>query len=331
MEKEVLRKLLLRHFEGNATPAQLHMLKEALADPAKQQLYYEVLHEWETANPQILPDTESGWASLSERLASRSENQEAGNSAGRIVGLAGRRQLWWAAAALILLSTIAAWKRDDLLYRHYTTGYGETKAVTLSDGSKVTLNANSELRFSRFAFLKNIREASLKGEADFSVKHLEDHRPFVIRTEDSLQVKVLGTSFLVYSRHKRSKVVLTEGSIELRSLKTNLSPVLIKPGEIVNVGSDGALNIAVAENTDQYFLWKDNRFFFDQTPLRDIAAQVRERFGVELKIRDPQLAAVPISGNYPAGSVDEIVSMLCKLLNLKHTKLNDQSILLQKI
>ena len=97
----------------------------------------------------------------------------------------------------------------------YKTAFGETRTVTLTDGSQVTLNANSSLRVPRFGFGKRTRDVTLLGEADFSIKHLPDDQRFVVQTDKNFEVVVLGTEFLVNTREKGTKVVLNKGKVRL--------------------------------------------------------------------------------------------------------------------
>ena len=67
---------------------------------------------------------------------------------------------------------------------------GQRAQITLADGTKVWLNANSKLVYPT-SFKKGIRQVELDGEAYFDVKHNEDN-PFVVGTK-SMNVTVLGT------------------------------------------------------------------------------------------------------------------------------------------
>ena len=91
----------------------------------------------------------------------------------------------------------------------YTTAYGETLDVELPDGSRATLNANSELVYWEATEPKPTREVELSGEAFFDIVHQTTTRavPFIVRTPD-LHVRVLGTEFNVNTRRGRTQVVL---------------------------------------------------------------------------------------------------------------------------
>lgn len=77
------------------------------------------------------------------------------------------------------------------------TSIGENKTLTLSDGTKVTLNANTSLSYPE-EFTGESREVSLRGEAFFDVSHNPD-KPFMVATGNGMKIQVLGTEFNVKS------------------------------------------------------------------------------------------------------------------------------------
>ena len=204
MNQEIYKHTIIALFEGRCTPLQKALIEKFLSEPANQELYFQWLEEWESQNPQLITDTERSYNQLVKELGREREK------------LAPHRPLErrWAfvfgiAASIALVVSIGAvFFRDNLLNNLYQTAYGEIKTFTLSDGSRVTLNANSVLKVPRFGFGTGPREVFLTGEAEFSVQHLSTDQRFIVRTPDQLEVEVLGTEFVVYSRSKGSKVVL---------------------------------------------------------------------------------------------------------------------------
>ncbi|CCH52960.1 anti-FecI sigma factor, FecR [Fibrisoma limi BUZ 3] len=311
--------LLWTFFAGRATPLQKQLLVDWLREEKNQELYYQALHEWEKSHPQLIPDTIGDWHRLLDRLTNASPAPT--SSAEDIVRpLASHRtgfRWWMAAAAALLIGFTGWWKQDRLLYRTYATAYGEIRRFELPDGSHVTLNANSTLRFPRFLALQNTREARLQGEAEFSVIHTVDHRPFLVHTPDQLEVRVLGTEFIVYSRNRGSKVVLNRGKVTLRSLKTRQPALTIRPGDVVLVDRRGSFRLRTGEPLADHAAWKEQRFVFNRTPLVDIARQIKERFGLEVQLADSAIATRQLSGNYPAQNADDVLTMLTQVLNLR--------------
>ena len=79
--------------------------------------------------------------------------------------------------------------QQDIIYK---TAYGETKTVELPDGSKVTLNTNSNIRIKHAWNAEIPREVWLDGEAFFKVSHQGNNQKFVVHTQDNVDVEVLG-------------------------------------------------------------------------------------------------------------------------------------------
>lgn len=316
-------------FAGRATILQKQLLAEWLKEERNVETYYRVLHEWEKANPQLIPDIAADWELLQNRLATPVLTTESvTETTTRLLPTPGLLRPWWlAVAASILLALGVWWQRETLLFQTYSTTYGQTRQVHLSDGSQVILNANSTLSFPRFLWLLPTREAHLKGEAEFSVVHTHDNRPFLVHTPDLLEVRVLGTEFAVYSRERGSKVILSRGKVALRSLKTDLQPLTMHPGDVVRVNPRGMFELQPKQRVSDYTAWKQQRFVFNRTPLNEIADQIQERFGVRVLIPDSTLGVRQLTGNYPAKNADEVIAMLTQLLDL-HVEHRDKNFIL---
>src|SRR5690625_2537866 len=132
--------------------------------------------------------------------------------------------------------------QQELVYR---TGFGEKLDIELDDGSQITLNANSVLRWAEDWQDNKDRQVVLEGEAFFEVKR-QDGIPFTVMTDD-VAVEVLGTSFNVDSRESSTRVYLDEGKINLKLKKETIedhaleesveieqsNEILLQPGDQV--------------------------------------------------------------------------------------------------
>jgi transmembrane sensor len=184
MGPSVSKQFLWNYFEGKSTLAQKQMLLAWLEEAQHKELFFEVLHEWEKANPQIMLDMSSDWNELDQRLNGEQIREPYREEGDYQVSSLGANWYKLAAASVALLCLIGFWQRESLVNETYEAGYGETRSFLLRDGSRVTLNADSKLLYPRFGWLRKIREVSLSGEAEFSVIHTKDHRPFVVKTSD---------------------------------------------------------------------------------------------------------------------------------------------------
>ncbi|MCF0069534.1 FecR domain-containing protein [Dyadobacter sp. CY261] len=322
MKKSFLSKQVVQNFfEGKTTQMQNILIQEWLENLANRELYFQWLEEWETENPQFTPDVEQAFRrSLYTVQNNTGMNQPIASPGGIASEWLGRRSLiakWVAAASVVLV--LSAWLLSDFwLYKQYETGYGEIRTLVLPDSSRVTLNANSLLSIPRFGFGSGTREVLLTGEAEFAVKHTVDHSKFIVRTPDKLEVRVLGTEFIVYSRDRGSKVVLSQGSVQLRSLKeTNPKPVLMKPGDIATMSTHGRLTLSHSESLSAHQAWKQRLFMFENTPVSEIAYQISEHFGVNVVVTDSMLAKRTIGGTFNASDPAHVLKVLSDVLNAR--------------
>lgn len=323
----ISKNLLWRYFSGHVTPPERQRIAEWLREESSLEQYYEALEEWEAEHLQFETDSEAALARyLSENPVSKPV-QEGKGKPNPVFSFSANRFGWLTAAVVVLAAVGLYTFRDFFLYQTYTTGYGQVRPLILDDGSRVTLNANSSLSIPRWR--SDDREVFLKGEAEFSVVHTHDHRRFLVKTNDQLQVEVLGTEFVVYSREKGSKVALTKGKVRLSSLKENpASPLTIAPGDVVTVDAKGAFNLQTGQSLERYTAWKNHLFVFDRTPLSDITTQIEETFGVTVRVRDAGLAQRNLTGSFEAETADELLEVLTTVMNLRQAQKTDRSVIL---
>lgn len=196
------------------------------------------------------------------------------------------------------------------------TAFGETLPFTLPDGSKVVLNANSKLTFSENWEEEDLREIWLEGEAFFDVVHLESHQPFLVYTSNGVEVEVLGTSFSVYDRNKKSQIVLEEGNVSL-SLANSDQPrekILMEPGDLVAIEDDKVEKRKVkAEN---YASWTENLLILDQTSLAEIIRIAKENFGLEIEVDSNVSLSQTASGSMLLEDSDQFMELTSKIFNI---------------
>jgi transmembrane sensor len=175
--------------------------------------------------------------------------------------------------------------------------YGKTSQVTLSDGTKVFLNAGSRLVYPEI-FSGSTREVLLTGEAFFDVTP-DNKRPFIIQTSH-LKVKVLGTRFNLsaYASDSYIEAVLAEGKI---SLVRNDAGFFDKPVELVP-GQLASFNRATSEmslrqvDVDNYILWTEGVFNFESVHLSRILKRLERYYDIRFHFKDAFLGTVQISG-----------------------------------
>lgn len=299
-------------FEGRATPLQRELIEKAMHQPEYRELYFTLLEAWESQNPQLIVDTESAFQQWRSHILSSPDLPLK-----RTTIKPAYRQLLpiWAAAMVVLLAA-GVFFRDQIFTRTYSTSYGELKTVYLNDGTRVTMNANSKLTLPRFGFGNKVRNVYLDGEAEFAVSHLKDAKPFMVYTPDNLEVKVLGTEFIVYSRKKGSKVALSKGKVQLR-VENVEQPLVMEPGDVVTVSSEGEVIREQNQPVEVHTAWKFHRFTFDNTRISTIADQLHDVFGVNVIIADSALAKRTIGGTFQADSAEKVLQILADILEVR--------------
>ena len=157
-----------------------------------------------------------------------------------------------------------------------STPAGKTTSLTLSDGTKVLLSANSRLEYTK-TFSAERREVSLVGEARFSVAK-DAHRPFIVRTEQ-IQTQVLGTVFDVKAYPQTiPDVTLYEGSVEVSLNGT--SPKRMQPGEQASINKEGKLKLEKASDTQGK--WAEGEFAFDNKELKEAMQEIGSWYNISV-------------------------------------------------
>lgn len=148
-----------------------------------------------------------------------------------------------------------------------STPAATTTLVTLSDGTKVMLNANSTLEYPASFDDAETREVRLKGEAHFEVTK-NPHRPFVVKAGE-MQTQVLGTVFDVKAYRKDApKVTLMQGKVKVSNADTEVE---MRPGQTATLQSD---KIVVSKASPSASDWLEGDFDMDQVTLAEAMSDI---------------------------------------------------------
>ena len=148
-----------------------------------------------------------------------------------------------------------------------STPAATTTLVTLSDGTRVMLNANSTLEYPVSFDDAEVREVRLKGEAHFEVTK-NPHRPFVVKAGE-MQTQVLGTVFDVKAYRKDApKVTLMEGKVKVSNADTEVE---MRPGQTATLQSD---KIVVSKASSSVSDWLEGDFDMDQVTLAEAMSDI---------------------------------------------------------
>lgn len=216
--------------------------------------------------------------------------------------------------ALVAISFVL-WRSGDNEIE-LATAYGEQKNITLPDGSSIILNGNSAVKFSNDWDENSDREIWLNGEGFLEVVHTANHNKFTVHTEESLDVQVLGTRFNVKVRRGRSEVMLEEGRVRLSMNENgNTDTLTMKPGELVTCVLQQVQKTRV--DASHYASWKDNKLYFNETPLFEVADILEDAYGFQVEFKDDSLNNRKLSGEIQSTKAEDILSAIRESMDVK--------------
>lgn len=225
-----------------------------------------------------------------------------------------RRYLVAASVTFILITGLWIFFQNKPA-KTYQTAYGQIRTISLPDGSKVTLNARSEIWVSDGIENSKSREVWLNGEAYFEIAKRNGAR-FIVHTPDT-QVEVLGTEFNVSTRRKQTRVVLSQGKVQLVS---EAKPALVmKPGDMAIVHKNSRVRVKTVEPS-HYDSWKNSYIIMDDKPVAEIVEIIEDSYGLHLQFRDTSLLQKKLSGKLLIKNPDDFLENLSTILQTELQK-----------
>ncbi len=219
---------------------------------------------------------------------------------------------------------------DQLTMREIATEQGQRVNLRFSDGTKVSLNAASTLRFPE-RFTGGVREVYLEGEAYFDVVKQNDNR-FIVRAGGT-KVEVLGTQFNVraWADDEQVEVVVAEGMVAFRADEDiPEDAVTINRGFYSYIRQDGSIATPEPVSLNKYLAWLDGKLIFDRTPVREVFKQLERNYNMEFIVQEISLYDRQITATFSDESIDEIIRALSISLNAHFEREGRRVILIGK-
>lgn len=197
-----------------------------------------------------------------------------------------------------------------------STGKGERANITLPDGTAVALNSESSLTYTPRVFNKNKRQIRFEGEGYFQVVKNRDC-PFLIDAE-GLSVEVLGTTFNLDVRRseKTAELILEEGSVRFRSLKTGKNALLEPMEKLILDQETGQFVIESGRDIETETAWKRGELVFENVAFEDLINSVEKNYGVRIETDYRSDAVDSFTGTIPANNLLEALTVIGKVYHL---------------
>ena len=177
-------------------------------------------------------------------------------------------------------------RAEKPIYNKIVVPRGGEYFVTLSEGTKVWLDADSELEYPVF-FSGDFREVKLKGNAYFCVTKKND-KPFVVRAGE-FSLKVYGTEFNVNAYDLQNiETVLVNGSIGFKANESTPERMMA-PNELAVSDSRTGLSEIHQVDIYPYIAWKNQNIVFVNERLESIMEKMARWYDVTVFFQDESL------------------------------------------
>ncbi len=213
---------------------------------------------------------------------------------------------------------------NNLRYENYQAK-NSVLDISLPDGSKVSLNRQSSLKYKKS--FKEKREIELKGEAYFDVVP-DPEKPFIVRNRDVF-VEVLGTSFSVraYKSENTIDVAVESGIVAVFDSNKSDSKQILKKGDQLTYVRESRSMIINQISDPNYHSWKTGILVFTDYKLGNVISKLEETYNVDIIARNPSILDCTITVKFENKSIDYILMTLSKTLDFEVIKNGSQYIL----
>lgn len=296
-----------------------------LADPRNDTAWYSVQIPWE-----ILGDNATSSEVIGLRRAALAHANGAApgwrtRTGGKLLRHAARIGVGAAALALLIGSWVL-WQSSH--FESYQTRSGERRMETLSDGSEITLDSNSEVRV---RYGRHSRELVLaKGQALFNVAH-DVLRPFGV-TAGSHEIVATGTSFNVEMLGPQLRVTLIEGHVVVTP-SAPPADIPDKPDLRIDLDAGEQLVLAprdrpsiVRVNVEHAVAWEKGRLVFEDESLGSAVRRIGRYSPHPIVIEDEATERLRISGVFHEGDVNGFLSTIETYLPVHAERQSDGSV-----
>ncbi|MCU1727401.1 FecR domain-containing protein [Pseudomonas sp. 7P_10.2_Bac1] len=216
-----------------------------------------------------------------------------------------------AGALLVLVGVGLFWTDPSYRVEQYTSAIGERRVLDLADGSRVVLDSGTQVEVSWH--LRSRRVELNAGQALFDISKTV-FRPFQVDA-GAARVTVLGTLFNVAREEKAVHVALLRGSVDVQSITDPAQQRRLIPGQQLAV-LNGQLQPTDNADTSRVLAWQDRKLVFSRTPLSQAIAQIQRYRQAPIRLDDPGLADLPISGVFKTDNVEDLLDLLPHILPL---------------
>ncbi len=313
-----LQELTVKYLLGSITGKEKLVLENLRkSKPENNKIFEEIIKTWQLSgiNKDIATiDVDSEWDKFKQTVSGTAKTKQ----------LSFKRIYNIAAIFIALAISLSVW----YYYSSHETekkllAYQGPDTVLLPDGSGISLNNNTVLKYSKHFESENTRQVFLEsGEAYFEVTH-NKLKPFVVNA-GVLRIEVIGTSFNVNTATKDNKIIVTvnTGKVAIYEADKKNKKIILEAGDR-GVFSKNSKKIEKTKNTDEnYMAWKTKKFVFKNKKLKSIIKTLNQNYNTNI-ILDKNLEDCRYTSTFDKLSIDAILEILESTLDVTIKKNKD--------
>jgi len=211
-------------------------------------------------------------------------------------------------------------------YSYISTGKGERKKLTLPDGSKLIMNADSKLGIPS-DFGDNARELVFTGQGTFDIQQ-NSKQPFKVHT-GHVRTVVLGTAFDVkaYPGDKALQVAVLSGKVRIEKQEHNRIEVLapgVTKDQLLTYEAGSGKHELKACKADVIAGWQQNKLFFDQASLEEIAEVLERQYNKHIILTGVSKRNCRYTLQLKSESIDKALQLIKELSGISYVVNNNE-------
>lgn len=249
------------------------------------------------------------------------------------------RRRWWMAAAVVLVLALGSLTWYVITPRRLQPAVatqqpqasekltGFIRHITLPDGTRVVLQANSQLDYPE-KFMGNAREVVLSGEAYFDVAE-DKRKPFIIYT-GRVHTTVLGTALNIRALPDDRKITVsvTTGKVKVEDDRRLLA-VLTPNQQVTYLPVTAAVSKDTVNAISLVTDWTKHDMVFDGQSFEEVAVLVGRRYGVEIRFKNEGLKKCTIKAFFDGTeTLENVLNVLCIISNAHRSMSDGRTVLL---
>ena len=242
-----------------------------------------------------------------------------------------RRWVALAASVAVVVVMVGLWKQEAPhapTELHVVADIGAPRKTTLPDGSRLDLDAGSEVVVQ---FSSQRRQVELvRGQAYFSVAQ-DPGKPFEVRAGGAM-AQALGTHFSVARRNEGVRVVVTEGRVQVSDLRANRGGIANHVVQLVanqsaTLAEDGPLQGPVDLDAASTLAWLQGKVTYRSETLGNVVADLNRYSRLPIVLEDKQLAQLRVTGRWSTTDLDVWLDSVAQALSLSVVRKQDEILL----